>query len=299
GNAQALGTGTLTAAAGTTLDTDQALALANAVVLDGALTLPGSNDLALTGAISGAGSLIKNGTSTLTLSGNNSYAGGTTLSDGTLAVASNTALGSGTLSVTGDAVLSNAIAAALGNAVTLGAALTVDNPADLTLAGNISGSGALIKTNTGTLTLDGSNTYSGGTTLTAGTLVGDSASLQGAIVDNATLAFNQVADGVFNGSITGTGTVVKDGAGALLLNGANGYTGGTSIVAGTLIGDTASVQGDITNNAALVFNQTTGGVYAGAVSGTGSLEKTGSGVLQLLGANTYTGGTVISAGSLV
>ncbi|OLI96098.1 autotransporter-associated beta strand repeat-containing protein [Xanthomonas oryzae] len=299
GNAQALGTGTLTTAAGTTLDTNQALTVGNTVVLDGALTLPGSNDLALTGAISGAGSLIKNGTSTLTLSGNNSYAGGTVLNDGTLAVAGDTALGSGTLSVNGDSVLSNPVAAALGNAVTLGAALTVDNPADLTLAGNISGSGALIKTNTGTLTLGGSNTYSGGTTLTAGTLVGDSASLQGAIVDNATLAFNQVADGVFNGSITGTGTVVKDGVGALLLNGANGYTGGTSIVAGTLIGDTASLQGDIANDAALVFNQTTDGVYAGTVSGTGSLEKAGAGALQLLGPNTYTGGTVISAGSLV
>ncbi|PPT53567.1 autotransporter-associated beta strand repeat-containing protein, partial [Xanthomonas arboricola] len=86
---------------------------------------------------------------------------------------------------------------------------------------------------------------------------GDSASLQGAIVDNATLAFNQVADGVFTGSITGTGNVIKDGAGALLLNGANGYTGGTTITAGTLIGDTSSLQGDIANNAALVFNQNT------------------------------------------
>ncbi|PPT53538.1 hypothetical protein XarbCFBP8138_20535, partial [Xanthomonas arboricola] len=112
---------------------------------------------------------------------------------------------------------------------------------------------------------------------------GDSASLQGAIVDNATLAFNQVADGVFTGSITGTGNVIKDGAGALLLNGANGYTGGTTITAGTLIGDTSSLQGDIANNAALVFNQNTGGVYAGTLSGTGSLQKAGTGALQLLG----------------
>ncbi len=201
--------------------------------------------------------------------------------------------------MTGDSVLSNAIAAALGNAVTLGAALTVDNPANLTLAGDISGSGALIKTNTGTLTLDGSNSYTGGTTLNAGTLVVDSASLQGAIVDNATLVFNQAANEVFTGSITGTGSVIKDGAGALQLNGANGYTGGTSIAAGTLIGDTTSLQGDIANNAALVFDQAIGGVYAGTVSGTGSLEKAGTGVLQLVGANTYTGGTVVSAGSLI
>uniref|UniRef100_UPI003F80D3E5 autotransporter-associated beta strand repeat-containing protein n=1 Tax=Xanthomonas sp. 0924 TaxID=2835534 RepID=UPI003F80D3E5 len=299
GDAQALGTGTLTAAAGTSLDTDQALAVGNAVVLDGAVTLLGSNDLALTGAISGAGSVIKTGAFTLTLSGNNSYAGGTALSDGTLSIGSNNALGTGSLSVVGDAVLTNPVAATVGNAVVLGAALSVDNPADLTLAGDISGSGALIKTNTGTLTLDGSSSYTGGTTVNAGTLVGDSASLQGAIVDNATLAFNQVADGVFTGSITGTGSVIKDGAGALVLNGANGYTGGTTITAGTLIGDTSSLQGDIANNAALVFNQNTGGVYAGTLSGTGSLQKAGTGALQLLGPNTYTGGTVISAGSLI
>ncbi|WP_199916152.1 autotransporter-associated beta strand repeat-containing protein, partial [Xanthomonas fragariae] len=115
GDAQALGTGTLTAATGTMLDTDQALTVANAVVLDGALSLAGSNDLSLTGAIDGAGSLIKNGTSTLTLSGTNSYAGGSVLNAGTLAVGSNTALGVGSLSVLGNSTLSNAIALALGN----------------------------------------------------------------------------------------------------------------------------------------------------------------------------------------
>ncbi|MFY0449699.1 autotransporter-associated beta strand repeat-containing protein, partial [Xanthomonas codiaei] len=281
------------------IDSNQALTVGNAVVLDGAVTLPGSNDLGLSGTISGAGGLIKNGSSTLTLAGNNSYTGGSVLNAGTLLVGSNTALGSGALSVTGDSVLSNAIAAALGNAINLGAALTVATPADLSLAGTIAGSGALIKTGTGTLTLAGSNTYSGGTTLDAGTLVGNSASLQGAIVDNATLVFDQAGDGVFTGSITGTGSLIKDGAGALLLNGANGYTGGTTIVAGSLIGDTSSLQGDIANTAALVFNQGSGGVYAGVVSGTGSLEKTGSGALQLTGANSYTGGTLVSAGTLI
>ncbi|MCM5526814.1 autotransporter-associated beta strand repeat-containing protein, partial [Xanthomonas hortorum] len=75
GDAQALGTGSLTAAAGTTLDTDQVLTVSNAVNLTGAgaLALAGSNDLALTGPITGAGGLIKNGASTLTLDGNNSY----------------------------------------------------------------------------------------------------------------------------------------------------------------------------------------------------------------------------------
>ncbi|MEA5175784.1 autotransporter-associated beta strand repeat-containing protein, partial [Xanthomonas fragariae] len=88
-----------------------------------------------TGAIDGAGSLIKNGTSTLTLSGTNSYAGGTVLSDGTLAVGSNTALGVGSLSVLGNSTLSNAIALALGNNVNLGADLTIASADDLALTG--------------------------------------------------------------------------------------------------------------------------------------------------------------------
>lgn len=69
GNDAALGTGRLTAANGTTLDSNRALHLANAITLNGATTLAGSHDLILDGAISGGGSLIKQGDSTLTLDG--------------------------------------------------------------------------------------------------------------------------------------------------------------------------------------------------------------------------------------
>jgi autotransporter-associated beta strand protein len=65
-----------------------------------------------------------------------------------------------------------------------------------------------------------------------------------------------------------------------------------------LSGDSTSLQGAITNNAGMTFNQITNGSYAGIMSGNGSLTKSGSGTLVLSGSNTYNGGTIVSAGTL-
>jgi autotransporter-associated beta strand protein len=70
------------------------------------------------------------------------------------------------------------------------------------------------------------------------------------------------------------------------------------VSAGTLAGDTNSLQGAITNNAAVEFHQTASGTYAGNMSGTGSLTKTGTGTLTLSGTNTYTGMTTVRSGTL-
>ena len=96
-----------------------------------------------------------------------------------------------------------------------------------------------MKTGAGTLVLTGSNTYSGGTTITAGTLqLGDGVSSNGSIArsvtDNATLTFANPAAQTFSGAIKGSGIVAKAGTGILTLPGADTYTGGTTVSDGTV-----------------------------------------------------------------
>ncbi|EDH5978511.1 hypothetical protein CB282_22785, partial [Salmonella enterica subsp. enterica serovar Fresno] len=80
---------------------------------------------------------------------------------------------------------------------------------------------------------------------------------------------------------------------------ANSYTGGTTISGGTLIASNVEAlgTGDVTDNAVLELN--TGGDFDNAISGSGQVEKSGDDVLTLSGANSYSGGTLISDGTLV
>jgi fibronectin-binding autotransporter adhesin len=96
-------------------------------------------------------------------------------------------------------------------------------------------------------------------------------------------------------------SVVKDGAGTWKLAGTNTFTGGTTVLAGKLIGNTNSLQGDITNNGTLEFDQATNATFAGDINGTGTVNKTGSGKLTLNNAalNTgFTGNVNVSGGTL-
>ncbi|WP_233235904.1 autotransporter-associated beta strand repeat-containing protein [Bordetella sp. LUAb4] len=305
GNDAALGTGALVAADGTALSSQGNVTLANIVTTNGALAIPGSDDLTLSGTVDGAGSLNKSGSGTLTLNGTNTYTGGTTLAGGTLVVGNGAALGPGTVTVNADSTLQTAPAVTLDNAIALnGGTLTAATPAlgdTTTLSGNITGAGALTKAGAGTLILGGTNRYSGGTTVAGGTLQGNTDSLQGTIVTSTgtAVAFDQTTNGTFNGSISGAGGVVKNGAGAVTLNGANSYTGGTTVAAGTLIGDSTSLQGNIDNSGTVVFNQTGNGAYNGNIQGSGTLIKQGGAALTLSGSNQVGGGTTVSQGSLL
>lgn len=251
------------------------------------------------GGISGNGGVTLNG-GTQTFSGSNTYLRGTTINGGTLVISSDANLGDSTGGVVLDGgTLENTAAIATSRSVDLANNIggTLQTDASLTIAGNITDSGALIKTGTGTLTLAGTDSYTGGTTISAGTLQGDTNSLQGNIVDNASLVFNQVINGTYNGAISGSGTLTKNGSGTVRLVGSNNYTGGTTISAGTLQGDTNSLQGNILDNAALTFNQVSSGTYNGVISGVGTLTTNGTGALTLDGVNTFGGLTTVASGS--
>lgn len=197
---------------------------------------------------------------------------------------------------------------------------------DGTYAFNMTGTGSLVKTGRGALILTGLNTYSGGTHVQEGALVGSTASVQGAIVNDGEVRFDQSFAGVYAGSMSGAGSLVKSGTGTVTLTGANTYTGATIVNGGML---RAGAPGALGSGGAIVhgtlalngFDAAVAGLggggevalggahlsvgwngsdstFSGSITGFGSLTKTGAGTLTLLGANSYTGGTSISGGIL-
>ena len=180
--------------------------------------------------------------------------------------------------------------------------LTISPSATSTALGSaIIGAGSVTKTGSGTLTLTGSSAYLGGTTISAGTLQ-IFGSITGDVVNNASLVFRRSDRYTFGGAISGTGNVSKAGDGTTVLTGTNTYTGGTTISAGTLQvgagGNIGSITGDVINSASLAFNRSDTYTFGGAISGTGEVRQIGIGKTILTGINTYSGGTIISAGTL-
>ncbi len=117
--------------------------------------------------------------------------------------------------------------------------------------------------------------------------------MQGGITDNAAVVFNQSTNGTYAGNMIGTGSLTVSGTGNVTLSGRNNYSGGTTVSSGILTGTTGSLQGGITDNAAVVFNQSTNGTYAGNMIGSGSLTLSGTGNVTLSGTNSYSGGTTV------
>jgi len=269
----------------------------------GANTTATLNSVIADDNVAGGTQLVKTDAGTLILGATNTYRGGTAVTSGTLKVSADTNLGAASGGITLDGgTLQYGAGFATGRVLALGAGGGgVDTQAhNATLNGVVTGTGALTKLGAGTLTLTGSNNYGGGTTVSGGTLQGNTTSLQGNIANNATVTFDQSASGTYAGAMTGSGSLVKLNAGTLTLtNALNNYSGGTTVTGGTLQGTTDTLKGNIANNANVTFDQASGGTYAGAMTGIGTLTKAGAGVLTLTNAlNSYTGGTIINAGAV-
>lgn len=190
---------------------------------------------------------------------------------------------------------------------------SVEPGATLTMAANMtndSGDSGFIKAGAGNFVLTGSNSYAGPVVIQAGTLsVGNGGATgnlgAGTISNSGTLLLNRSNNFTVSNGIEGTGSLAKSGAGTVTITGANTYAGATTINAGTLrVGDagTAGTLGtgevSISNNAALMIDRSDDITLANVISGAGSVRKVGANTLTLSGQNTYTGGTVISNGTL-
>jgi autotransporter-associated beta strand protein len=246
------------------------------------VALAGAGTLVLSGTISnssGTNGILKASPGTLMLSGTNSYTGATQINAGTVRLGANNVI-RGTSAVTmpvsgarfevgqfSDII--GSLSGATGNVVSLGTgSLAVGtNNTSTTFSGNIIDSGSLSKRGTGILTLAGNNSYSGPTTVTAGTLQAGSATGISAATDMTLTAPGQLnlnGNNVSVGSLTGTGNVTL---------------GNKQLTVG-------------------FTNRST--THGGVISGNGGMiTKVGSGIWTLTRNNTYTGSTLISAGTLI
>lgn len=289
----------------------------------------------MSGAFTGAGPLtildgVGGGVLTFS-SSSNTYSGATTVNSGaTLALSdTGTIAASSKLTVNGTFDISDTtrgasiISLAGSGSVVLGAqSLAFSNAAD-TFSGVISGTGGLTIT-AGTETLTANSTYTGATTISTGTLVlsgAGSIAASGSVNVYSTLDITDhgatlkslsgsgtvslgtqtltltSAGGTFSGAITGTGGVVLN-AGTEYLTGSNTFTGPVTVNGGTLELGSSTIAYNIANASTVAFYSTGVVSMGGVISGSGTVSNIGAGITTITSAQTYTGPTVISLGTI-
>ena len=252
--------------------------------------------------ISGNSGLMKTGEGTLTLSGLNNYVGDTVIVAGTLHAVADEALGDvnnrvvlngGTLRALGSIVERQPLA--LGNQ---GGTLWLDSSADV--YDDLSGTGTLTLTGGNTLSLYGNNDFSGGLSIADGVLQGEISALgTGFIENNGGLVLLDSGQAQLVSDLSGSGYVNLGNGGEIRLTGNNAlFSGDFTIANGALIGDVDAFGGaTIENQSRLVLDQAADGIFDNTLSGSGDLEKTGSGAVSLdQDAVAFSGNTVIQQG---
>jgi outer membrane autotransporter protein len=250
-----------------------------------------------------------------------------TVNGGTLILGADASTYTGSMTVGSGGVLQSSAQFAPA-AITDNGLVRFAQPDNATYAGLVSGTGGIEKTGAGTLTLTQDQAFTGTTTISAGVLQlgsgGTTGSVKGDIVDNATLVINRSDALTLSGTISGTGSLVKEGAGTTTLTAANSYGGGTALKqgrlnvgnnlalgTGTLAMDDGTTLGfaadglNLANAVVLTGNNDpvidTGSFSAtlsGNITGGGFITKIGSGTLTLSGSNSYTGATDVAEGTL-
>lgn len=222
--------------------------------------------------------LTKIGTGTLTLSGSNAFTGITTISGGILQADNADALGGGDLTFDGGTLQYTTASGVTDWATRFKNSLSTisldTNNENVILAGSIdnTNTGGLDKGGGGTLTLSGSNAFTGITTISGGTLrLGNQNALASSefVGGAGTLSFGSLTAATF-GALSGSNAITL----------ANDSSAAVALTVGGNNGDTS---------------------YSGVLSGAGSLVKSGSGIFTLNGssANTNSGTTSVTAGRLV
>ena len=254
------------------------------------------------GTIFGDGDFQKSGTGTLTVSGDNSgFTGDTTISGGSIIFDKNSQ-----------------------NDIYFGGNTTIENGAELefaldvdeTVSGTISGNGTFTKSgDSSNLTLTGDNSdFTGKTVIEGGTVTFDKNTADDSyfggtteISQGTSLIYDLAAEETLSGTLSGSGIFEKTGTADLTVTGDNtGFDGTVKITQGSVIFD-KNTQSDLFFNnteigadGGLTYDLDLADTINGAISGSGTFNKTGNGTLTVTGDNTaFSGDTTIDKGSII
>lgn len=267
----------------------------------------GGGTALFSGNIINSGNLTKSGNGTVTLSGANTFAGSVAVNAGTLNLSGGSALND-----TNAVTVESGATFALGSGETIGSLagagdlslgtsqlITGGNNSSTTLSGAVSGSGGIVKQGTGTMAFSGANTFTGGLFIDNGTA--DIAG--GSFADGVIEIGGGVVGGLQPGNdakltISTNATISR----AITVNAETnnvGVSGQRTIDFANPSATTATLSGTVSleKQVFVSVNTNVTGALSGVISGAGSIVKQGSGTLSLSGANTFTGGLFIDAGT--